>query len=145
MHTPTTTIGAVFSTREAAIAALRLLASAPPRCRELGLLTPGRDRASLGDAAVATSIPGIGPAIAIGALATSLVENPPEADDMRTCHEAVRRGCSVVVVLVRDADDEGSARESLLGGEALDDARRRWEGDARAAAMFAALRRPSLF
>ena len=142
MHTPAQTIGAVFRTRDDAFAALRRLATHELR---LGFATPGRDRASLGDAAVAVVIPGIGPAIAIGELATCLSSNPPEAQDVRTWHEALRRGCSVVVVLVHDAGEAQSARESLLGGEALDDARRRWEDDARASAMAATLRRPSVF
>jgi hypothetical protein len=141
------TIGAIFRTREDALSALEALGRLALRTSRLGLLTPGRDRASLGEAAIAGTIPGIGPAVALGELQALLAVTTAEADelDVDACHEAVRRGCSVVMVRVLD-DEEGSARDSLLSvGQSIEDARRRWEEEAQAYALAREILRPSLY
>jgi hypothetical protein len=155
-------IGAVFRSRDEALSALRSLGELTLRRSRLGMLTPGRDRASLGEAAVAGTIPGIGPAVAVGdlrgllAVTTTGPRDAPEnqahphaghaEEDVDTCHEAVRRGCSVVLVLVADDSDAGAARNSLLGvGEPIDDARKRWEEEAQAYALAREILRPSLY
>ena len=151
------TIGAVFRTRAQALSALRELAELDLPQSKVGILTPGRDRESLGEAAVAGVIPGIGPAVGAGEMGTLLalttrgaserIEGPARAhraEDVDTYHEAVRRGHSVVLILVMEERHAGSARDRLFRvGEALEGARRRWEDEAQAFALAAAILRPS--
>lgn len=97
----------------------------------------------IGAVAAGALIPGIGPIIAIGAIATAvlgltgaavgdalenaLTEGVPK-DDIFFIEDALRQGRTVIIVLAKDDAEADDARAVLSrnGGESLDAARDRW-------------------
>jgi hypothetical protein len=115
--------------------------------RTIGGVTGGAAGAAVGmqilAAATTGVVPGVGPVLAVGAIAgllagvggamagdaieTTLTGGLPR-DELPLYEEALRRGCSVIIVEARDADRAEAARSALgaAGARSLDAAREAW-------------------
>ncbi len=121
-------------------------AEAPGVATALGAVTGAATGAAGGiglGTLVSLAVPGVGPVLAMGMLGAALLgaggaavgaawdaamQHGLPRDELYLYEDALRRGCSVVVVLVEDPAGAAQARAVLdrAGAESLDAARERW-------------------
>jgi hypothetical protein len=110
----------------------------------VGGVVGGASAMAIGSAATSLLIPGIGPVVAVGILASgllgafagaaaggaledSMTEGPPK-DELFFYEDALRQGRTVIIALAKDDEQAQSARQALAesGAESIDAARQSW-------------------